>query len=224
MCVAPSPAPTIPMQQCVQRRLRQEQLLATSCKAKSRIRLELTIENLSEWTLLLQFVELCSYQHVGNIWRSRALPAWLVTGCHRLWQFDGKKRRKYWQYEESIMDTYINSTSKIQRIRLGAITNNCICLLSSHLSYTCKWSIPTCRFERHQLVDSINALVSYWSTTTFRQPRPLTLNWPFEKSIATKVIHKLSICKIHREQFNTRLLVENSTCTLIIRTKLELVS
>ena len=56
MCVTPSPAQMIPMQQCVQRRLRPKQLLATSCKAKSRIRLESTIENLSEPTLLLQFV------------------------------------------------------------------------------------------------------------------------------------------------------------------------
>ena len=48
MCVEPAPVPTIPMQQCVQRRSRPEQLLATSCKEKSRIRLESTIENLSE--------------------------------------------------------------------------------------------------------------------------------------------------------------------------------
>ena len=50
MCVAPAPVPTpaISMQQCVQRRSRPEQLLATSCKEKSRIRLESTIENLSE--------------------------------------------------------------------------------------------------------------------------------------------------------------------------------
>ena len=58
--------------------------------------------------------------------------------------------------------------------------------------------------------------------TTFRQSRPLMLNWHFEKSIATIVIQKLSICKIHWKQFNTRLLVENSTCKMIIHTKLEL--
>ena len=33
-------------------------------------------------------------------------------------------------------------------------------------------STPTCRFDRHQLVDSINTLVSCWWTTTFRQQRP----------------------------------------------------
>ena len=85
--------------------------------------------------------------------------------------------------------------------------------LLEHLSNTCKWSFvlkaiwstPTCRFNRHQLVDSINTLVSYWSTTTYRQQRPLTLNWPFEKSIAAIVIYKRSICKIHRKQLNTRL-------------------
>ena len=48
MCVAPAPVPTISIQQCVQRRSRPEQLLATSCKEKLRIRLESTIENLSE--------------------------------------------------------------------------------------------------------------------------------------------------------------------------------
>ena len=63
--------------------------------------------------------------------------------------------------------------------------------------------------------------MSCWSTTTFGQQRPLTLNWPFEKSIATIVIHKLSIRKIHRKQLNTRLLVENRTCKLMIRIKLE---
>ena len=56
--------------------------------------------------------------------------------------------------------------------------------------------------------------MSYWSTTTFRKQRPLMLNWPFEKSImiAAIVIYRRSICKIHRKQFNTRLLVENRTC------------
>ena len=82
---------------------------------------------------------------------------------------------------------------------------------------------------RHQRVYSINALVSCWSTS-WRQQRfdsnvhfnfALTLNWPREKSIATIVIHKLSICKIHWKQLNTRLLVENRTCKLIIRSKLE---
>ena len=70
--------------------------------------------------------------------------------------------------------------------------------LLEHLSNTCKWSfesktirsIPACRFDRHQLVDSINTLVSCWSAPTFRQQRPLKLNWPCEKSIATKVIYK----------------------------------
>ena len=36
------------------------------------------------------------------------------------------------------------------------------------------------------------------------------------------MINKLSICKIHRKQLNTRLLVENRICKLIIRTNLEL--
>ena len=71
---------------------------------------------------------------------------------------------------------------------------------------------PTCRFERLQRVDSItgNAFVSCWLTTTFRQQRPLTSNWPVEKSIETIVFHKLSICKY----------IEH-TCKLMIRTKLE---
>ena len=48
MCATHSSAPMISMQQCIQPHLRPEQLLATSCKAKSRIRLESTIKNLSE--------------------------------------------------------------------------------------------------------------------------------------------------------------------------------
>ena len=79
-------------------------------------------------------------------------------------------------------------------------------------------STPTCWFDQRVGVLFIDMSM----TTTFRQQRPHTLNWDFEKSIATIAIYKLSIHKIHWKQLNTRLLVENRTCKLIICTKLQL--
>ena len=79
-------------------------------------------------------------------------------------------------------------------------------------------STPTCWFDQRVGVLFIDMSM----TTTFRQQRPHTLNWDFEKSIATIAIYKLSIHKIHWKQLNTRLLVENCTCKLIIYTKLQL--
>ena len=54
------------------------------------------------------FLSACST--VGNIWKSRALPAWFMMIGHRSWQFDSQKRRKYWRHEESIVNTDLNST------------------------------------------------------------------------------------------------------------------
>ena len=160
-------------------------------------------------------------------WKSLKVKSTACMIGYGTWQFDGRKR------------VSIDNTKKVSRICMSTQHKKYSELgveqfqqlfrsLFQHLSYRrffelkAIWSTPTCRFNRHQLVDSINMLVSCWSTTAFWQQHPLMLNWTFEKSIATIIIFKLLICKIHWKQLNTRLLVENSTCKLLICTKLDL--
>ena len=122
-----------------------------------------------------------SYQHVGNICKSRALPAWLVIGRDN--------------YEERITNTYVNSTSKILCIRRGAITNNSLVLFSSF------FRIPVNDLSSWSHSIDTNVLIQWTPTCCFYQLVGVLL---IDTNIltATSTYFKLTLQKEHCDKYH----------------------